>query len=73
MVTLPPGSSIGYHQLVGETETYFVVEGNGIFTHNGLESPIGPGEVGLMEVGDYHGIENTGDTDLKMVALIWKE
>ena len=73
MVTLPPGSSIGYHQHVGETETYFVVEGNGIFTHNGVESPIGPGEVGLMEVGDYHGIENTGDTDLKMVALIWKE
>ena len=73
MVTLPPGSSIGYHQHVGETETYFIVEGHGTFTHNGVESPIGPGEVGLMEVGDFHGIENTGDTDLKMVALIWKE
>ena len=70
MVTLPPGTSIGYHQHVGETETYFVVEGNGVFNLNGVENPIGPGDVGLMEVGDSHSIENTGDVDLKMVALI---
>ena len=33
-IVLPAGSYVGWHQHIGETEPYFILEGEGIFTDN---------------------------------------
>ena len=38
-VTLKPGCEIGYHEHHGETETYYLTKGAGIYNDNGKEYP----------------------------------
>jgi mannose-6-phosphate isomerase-like protein (cupin superfamily) len=71
-VILKPGNSIGWHQHVGNTEPYFILEGHGIFVDNdGSRTEIGPGDVCCIEVGQSHAIENNSDRDLVFMALIY--
>ena len=72
-VILPPGSTVGYHQHVGDCEPYYVVAGHGIFVDaDGARVPIGPGDVCKINDKEYHGIENTSETeDLEFMALIY--
>ena len=55
-VTIPVGSSLGYHEHHGNTETYFILSGTG--------------ECTFCEEGNGHGLENIGDEDLVFMALI---
>lgn len=34
-VTLEPGCSLGYHEHHGESETYYILSGKGIYSDNG--------------------------------------
>ena len=71
-VILPPGSSIGYHQHVRDTEPYYILKGHGTFIEaDHSRHPVGPGDVCLIQVGEYHALENTGDEDLELMALIY--
>ncbi len=73
-VVLPPGSSIGYHQHVGNTEPYYVLKGKAIFTDNdGTSTEVGPGDVCLIACGESHGMANVGEEDFEMIALIINE
>ena len=72
-VILHPGTSIGSHQHVGNLELYYVIKGEGIFTLNGESFPIHAGQTGYMKPGDLHGIENTGDEDMLLSAIILYE
>ena len=67
---LKPGSSLGYHQHNGETETYYILAGEGILNDNGEKKPIKAGDVALTDNGGYHSIENTGTDNLEFIALI---
>lgn len=72
MVRLKPGCSIGYHQHVGNTEPYFILEGKGVFIDNdGSRTDVGPGDVCYIEVGQSHGMENNSDRDLVLMALVY--
>ena len=74
LVRLKPGCSIGYHQHIGNTEPYFIIEGYGIFVdHDGSRIEVGPGDVCYIEVGQSHGMENNSDQDLVFMALIYNE
>ena len=74
MVTVKPGGSIGYHQHVGNTEPYFILQGKGLFIDNdGSRTEVGPGDVCCIEVGQSHGMENASDEDLVMMALVYNE
>lgn len=74
MCRLKPGSSIGWHQHVGNTEPYFILEGRGIFVDNdGSRTEVGPGDVCVIEVGQSHSMENASDSDLVMMALIYND
>ena len=53
-VTIAPGCSLGYHEHHGESETYYIIKGQGEYDDNGCG----------------HGIANTGDEDLVFMALI---
>ena len=71
-VRLKPGCSIGFHQHIGNTEPYFILEGHGTFVDNdGSRTEVGPGDVCCIEVGQGHAIENNSDADLIFMALIY--
>lgn len=70
IVTFPPKSSIGYHMHNGETETYVVLSGEGKYSDNGTEVMVGVGDVTFCPSGEGHGLENIGDEDLVVIALI---
>ena len=67
---LKPGTSIGMHEHVGDFEAYYVIKGEGMFDEEGVKKPIKAGELGLISVGKSHAIENTGHTDLELIALV---
>jgi len=68
--TIKPGNSIGYHTHNGEFENLYVLEGSAKLTQNGEEYILQKGDAALCKDGDSHGIENNGDVDLKLIAII---
>ena len=73
-LVIRPASSIGVHRHVGETEPYYILSGEGLFSDNdGSLIPVRAGDVCLIESGDTHGIENTSATEeLSLMAVIYK-
>ena len=70
-VVLKPHSSIGWHQHIGNTEPYAIIKGEGTFVDNdGSKTTVHPGDVCLIEVGQWHAMENNTDEDMEMIALI---
>jgi len=67
---LRPGCSLGYHQHNGESETYYIVAGEGALNDNGEKKTVKAGDVVFTDSGEFHGIENTGTVNLEFVALI---
>ncbi len=72
-VTIEPGSSLGYHEHHGESETYYILSGQGMYQDNGTEYPVKAGDVVYCGDGGAHGVKNTGSGDLKFIALILKQ
>lgn len=72
-VTLEPKCELGYHEHHGETETYYILSGTGIYNDNGTEVEVEAGDVTFCEDGNGHGLRNVGDDDLAFVALILKK
>lgn len=69
-VTLEPGCSLGFHEHHGESETYYIVSGKGIYSDNGELRMVEPGEMTFTPSGKGHALTNSGDTDLVFIALI---
>ena len=69
-MTLNPGSSIGYHTHEDETELFYILSGSGVYSDNGTDVEVEPGDVAICETGRGHGIANTGAEPLEFVALI---
>lgn len=72
-VTIPVGCELGYHEHHGDTETYYILSGCGVYSDNGEEYPVEPGDVLFCKDGDGHGLKNTGDEDIIFAALILKK
>lgn len=72
-VTLPPHSELGHHEHHGETETYYILSGEGIYEDNGTKIPAKPGRCIFCKDGDGHGIRNDGEEDVVFAALILKK
>ena len=70
IVTFPPHCSIGYHQHINESETYYILKGKGIFNDDGIETEVGEGDVMYTGPGHSHGLANAGDEDLVISALV---
>lgn len=71
---LPPGSSIGFHQHVGNTEPYYILKGTGIFTDtDGTQTEVHAGDVCVIQCGESHALENIGEDSLEIIALIINE
>lgn len=73
-VTIPKGSSLGYHVHMGDREVYYIMSGTGKYVSGKdgklAESIVGAGDVTFTPEGEGHGIENTGEEDLVLMALV---
>ncbi len=70
LVQVKPGEEVQYHMHVGESETFFILSGQGIYNDNGNVIDVVPGMVTFTPSGQGHSIKNTGDEMLAFIALI---
>lgn len=69
-VTLAPGCALGYHIHEKESETYYIIKGQGAYNDNGTIRQVTVGDSTFTPDGCGHGLENTGTTELVFMALI---
>ena len=70
LIQVKPGEEVEYHMHVGESETFFILSGQGIYNDNGNKIEVTPGMVTLTPSGQGHAIKNIGDEMLVFIALI---
>ncbi len=73
LLTLIPGASIGYHVHEEETELFYIIEGNGRVRDDDDYFDVSAGDCMATFSGHGHAVENTGDTNLVILACIMKE
>lgn len=71
--TVYPGSAIGYHLHQGDSETYYILSGQGRYNDNGTLTTVQAGDVTYTPSGSGHGIACIGPEPLEMIALILYE
>lgn len=69
-IKLEPGASIGLHTHTGDFETFYILKGEGTLQDNGSSTVLRAGDMSFCDNGQSHAIENTGDVDLEIMALI---
>ena len=77
-IVLAPGSSVGWHQHVNDTEPYYILRGEGDFIEGDSENDrrvtrVHAGEVCVIRVGQWHSLENNSDGELEFIALIYNK
>ena len=70
VMTLIPGASIGYHVHENETELFYFLEGNGRVQDDDTFHDISAGDAMATFSGHGHSVENTGETNLVILAAI---
>ena len=73
VMMLEKGCSVGRHDHTGETEVYYVIEGEGILNDNGTMRPFKKGDCNVCGGGDFHSVSNENDETLKIFAVIIKD
>lgn len=73
LVTLEKGCGIGAHPHSGETEVYYVLEGEGIIDDNGEKKPFVKGDCNVCGDGATHAVTNEKEEPLKIIAVIIKD
>lgn len=66
-VTLNPGHRMNYHAHQFRDEVWTVISGKGRTIVDGMEQPVGPGDVITMQAGCKHTI--IADTELKLIEI----
>lgn len=69
-LTLPVGSSIGLHQHGQEDEIFIIQKGTGLVNDNGTSTLVEPQDVIITGNGSSHAIQNIGNTELVITAII---
>jgi quercetin dioxygenase-like cupin family protein len=64
---VPPGRAPDHFHTYDEVIT--VLEGEGVFHTGGEETPLGPGSVVLLPARQVHCLENTGDSELRLLGV----
>lgn len=69
-MVIKPGCSIGKHTHTGESEIYYILEGEGILDDNGTERVQRAGDFSVCYDGEFHAIANKTGQDLRVLAVI---
>ena len=72
-IVIDPGCSLGYHEHHHETEFYYIIKGEGLFSDNGKEVMVHTGDVCVTGFGQGHSMENRTEEPLEMIALVVME
>lgn len=70
LMELDPGCSIGSHTHKKDFEIYYILEGEGEVTDDGVVDKVFPGDALITHEGHEHSLKNIGDSTLKFMALI---
>lgn len=73
LVTLEKGCGIGAHAHSGETEMFYVLEGEGVIDDNGEMKPFQKGDCNVCGGGATHAVTNVQDAPLRMIAVIIRD
>ena len=65
-----PGQEHRLHAHAGMDKVYFVVEGDGLFLLDGKELPMRAGEMLVAPEGVAHGVRNSGNARLLVLAVL---
>ncbi len=65
-----PGQVHALHAHAGQDKVYQVVEGEGLFLLDGCDLPMRAGDLLVAPEGVPHGIRNTGDARLLVIAIL---
>ena len=66
---VPPGATIGIHPHEDEEEYYYVLSGRGVMTLDGEPFDVRAGDVTAVFPGGRHGLENTGDEEMRVLVV----
>jgi mannose-6-phosphate isomerase-like protein (cupin superfamily) len=66
---LPVGTSIGIHRHESDEELYYFLSGKGTMTLDGKRQEVMAGDVSVVVPGGEHGLENTGNEDLRFIVV----
>ena len=69
-VSILPGHELPVHSHHGETETYHIISGEGIYNDDGKQLTAKPGDTFFCADGHSHGITTVGDEPVVFIALI---
>ena len=69
LVKVDVGGVIPEHSHAIETETAYVMAGDGVLTVDGMEYPFGAGINTSIPIGAKHSVRNTGDVPLMLYAV----
>lgn len=70
VVTLEPGSELGWHVHKGDGEFYHIISGEGEYNDNGSIVTMRAGDTAFCPDGEGHCIANRGTEPLVFLALI---
>ena len=73
IITLEPGSSIGYHVHENETELFYFIEGVAECRDDEETVTLTAGDALATFSGHGHSVKSVGDTALRIVAAIIKD
>ena len=68
-LTVNPGQRLSYQTHEHRAEYWVIVDGHGVVTLNGVETPCNLGDAFVVEIGDAHRIANTGDNPLTFIEV----
>lgn len=69
-VTIDPHSSIGVHEHIEDSESYYILSGSGIYTDNDQTYPVTVNDLVFCDAHNKYGLENNTDQPLVFMALI---
>lgn len=65
-----PGQAHDPHAHAGSDKLYLVIEGDGLFSLDGVELPMSAGQLMVAPSGVPHGVRNTGTRRLLVLAVM---
>ncbi|NCB92951.1 MAG: cupin domain-containing protein [Clostridia bacterium] len=72
-VTIGIGSSLGYHEHHGESETYYILSGEAEYDDNGTTRIVKTGDVTFTPDNHGHALKPIGTEPVVFMALIIKD
>lgn len=69
-MTLRPGCGIGFHVHENESELYYIVKGNVLYSDNGATCSLSAGDIAICPAGTGHSVTNNGEETAEICAVI---